>query len=632
MSISGLHNNWEHGSYREDRNYFLKKRENPDLMTDQAGGSEYVHIAGGNSTSANPTIGYGFDFTENSFDSVRMGILHALGLNADMSIEQVRRSGRADLADALEEIRKWKYQEKIRGKLVISTQTLINDLGAGGGRLAQAIKMTDQKATRLLDAILDGGPWPHSREDLLSRRIGINLPQSRERVALVSLFFNGGNAVVGPGLVAALKIADPLKSRSESWCQIRFVHDNKLTLRRNKESDTFGFVPTGADALITAKCLSHVFNGKFSGGDLSSKRIYDSIYGRAGATRVTEGLSQYLQTVQNKYTQGATLAAVLVDDDGHSGVVKMENSRKFGSGSILIMAEDGNDEISYYVGRNNYIDGGDGIDVVSYKTAKNISIDTSGLLGSNPHLIVKHDKVQDNLTNVEKIVTTNKAEVFHLRGLNTDQPGKVGFDTAGGTDVIWCGDGRYTVNGGDQNDLYIIESNATNTEIEFEFSGNFGRDVIRSGLGLYDLQCINNVKFADLNRGDVNVIAYGEELYGSGDVGYGAVVIDAGSNSVATSFGENINNIIFADGSSFTLSEIAESADIKHILHWSLSNGVNEAEVARIDRDMQKYYNASHLVDSVKTKTGGHAFAAMSADSSSISALNPAGQNWIAAT
>lgn len=645
MALSGFHTDWSHGDYNSDRDFLIKRRENQPLMNGVQGSCQYVELVRGN-----PTIGYGYDLSQNSFSQIRQGILYALGINQHLSIAQLRHTGRADLADALEEIRDWKSgATDRRGRLLVSLDTLMTDLG-NGGRLSQAIRMTDQAATILLDATLDGVAGQRNRERELTRIIGINLPQSRERVALMSMFYNGGTNVIGPGLIAALHLSDPLKSRAESWCQIRFIHDNTLITRRNEESDIFGFLPDGADALITAKCLSQVYNGKFAGGrNTTGLRIYDAICDRAGAGRVTAGLASPLQTVQNKYSDGAALAAVLVDDDGHGGAVEIRQSDNFGSGAILILAQDGDDEIRYYSGRNNYIDGGNGSDSISYKLANNIDIDASSLSGEKPHLIVKHDNVQDDLKNVETITTSDASETFHLRGLDPSQSGKIEFDTAGGSDVIWCADGRYSVNGGDGMDLYVIDDSATNTNIEFDFSGNFGRDVIDArGNDSASVEFSNTVKFTDLTRGDVNVIVFGGELYGNADLlSYSAIVVEAGDNSVATTYSvynydrgalvPYVNEYTFSDGTRMSLDQMISSADTKYIYHWGINNQVDWAEWERNDAAYEKYFAASHLGDTqsaalVQAMASFGSPVAMSNTSANISANNYTDEIQIAAS
>lgn len=72
------------------------------------------------------------------------------------------------------------------------------------------------------------------------------LGESKERIALVSLAFNNGGALLGPKLAAALKSGD----RAEAWYEIRYRSnaDGVNANRRYKESDLFGLYDENATA------------------------------------------------------------------------------------------------------------------------------------------------------------------------------------------------------------------------------------------------------------------------------------------------------------------------------------------------------------------------------------------------
>ena len=79
---------------------------------------------------------------------------------------------------------------------------------------------------------------PHY-ESLLKRRLGQELPDSREKLALLSLCFNSPT-LIGPGLRAAVEKGD----RAEAWFQIRHFSNAKkesgIAKRRFLEAQTFG--------------------------------------------------------------------------------------------------------------------------------------------------------------------------------------------------------------------------------------------------------------------------------------------------------------------------------------------------------------------------------------------------------
>lgn len=61
MALTGLHTNWDKGSYFDDRNWFFKQKENAPLANGTDLSGLRPHWDGGSSIA----IGYGFDLLKN---------------------------------------------------------------------------------------------------------------------------------------------------------------------------------------------------------------------------------------------------------------------------------------------------------------------------------------------------------------------------------------------------------------------------------------------------------------------------------------------------------------------------------------------------------------------------------------
>ncbi|MCC6143926.1 MAG: hypothetical protein IT368_08980, partial [Candidatus Hydrogenedentes bacterium] len=193
MALTGLHTNWKYGSYENDRNEEIKTFENSLLK----GGGTYGLTAYYDGSIA---IGYGFDLLVRNNSEIN-SYLSAIGLGAlSTSDAQLLDEGRAQ-----------------------------RDVGTATQASLTAIK--DQLTLNLgteptAEALLNEYILRRAEPDLATwlDRLGLSMPQSRERAALVSLAYNNP-ALLGNALGNAIINGD----RAEAWYEIRY-NSNKNAL------------------------------------------------------------------------------------------------------------------------------------------------------------------------------------------------------------------------------------------------------------------------------------------------------------------------------------------------------------------------------------------------------------------
>lgn len=196
--------------YAQVRNTVVKTFENPQLAL----GANLAVMGNIVDVLGNPTIGYGYDLTRHDMAAIQAAFTTAFGEALSATAQE-----------ALTRIESWK-----------AGKTSAADLCAWHPSPAV---FDDASATRLLGSVLDASYEP-ALDAALAHTPGLTVPKSRERAALMSLVYNGGAGMVGPGLRGALASGD----RAEAWWQIRYNSNGGnvagLATRRCFEGDLFG--------------------------------------------------------------------------------------------------------------------------------------------------------------------------------------------------------------------------------------------------------------------------------------------------------------------------------------------------------------------------------------------------------
>ena len=182
MSLTNLHTIATHQDYVLLRDLEIKRAEDAPLLagSDLSGlgpkEDQVVH---------NAVIGYGIDFRKN----------------------------------VIADIQTWYTQASLSAFLTPNDLTLLqnyqtNPTSANLQALINSFTHLPDEATaaRLLTTAVD------AREIQLNTRLGFVMPESNERAALMSMFYNGGAGIIGPELLNALQGDD----RAEAWYQIRY--------------------------------------------------------------------------------------------------------------------------------------------------------------------------------------------------------------------------------------------------------------------------------------------------------------------------------------------------------------------------------------------------------------------------
>lgn len=97
----------------------------------------------------------------------------------------------------------------------------------------------------------------NARESLFNARLGFVLPESNERAALMSMFYNGGAGIVGKNLLNALQ-GD---NRAEAWYEIRYGSngDGGHARRRYAEANLFGLYEDAIMSETEAKSIFRMY-------------------------------------------------------------------------------------------------------------------------------------------------------------------------------------------------------------------------------------------------------------------------------------------------------------------------------------------------------------------------------------
>src|SRR5437660_1727455 len=211
-------------------------------------------------------------------------------------------------------------------------------------------------------------------ESKLDARLGFTLGQSNERIALVSLVFNGGLGKI----TSALKTALQTDNRAQAWYEIRY-NSNKGILalrdgiapRRYQESDVFGLYGVGdsPNSDLEAKEVLRMYT-KYrdlpleSGGIKAYEGIFRPTNPRAQSSLIEQQIFPAKDRLIMNFGEGQAIDGdVLVgqnDPKGTDGLVGTANNE-------LIFGEKGNDVLLGGKG-DDVLYGGEGDDIYIYTT------------------------------------------------------------------------------------------------------------------------------------------------------------------------------------------------------------------------------------------------------------------------
>lgn len=385
--LTGLHT----CSYQNERDYFIKKRENDKLLNGDLTQLQ-PQWDGRDDGRGSIAIGYGFDLLVNDNAAINSALTAANGqttmlTEADMALltdARARRAAGTATAD---------YLRNVASQLSVS---LVSE--------PAATTLLDLKLTQY-ETALDEALGGHSQ-----------LNDSKERIAILSLIYTmvdpNGTKIANkiPSTIAAI-IKD---NRAEAWYEIRYnsnlngIHAN----RRYQEADLFGLYDSGPMTTDQAKEIMRMYTIHELQETNPKKKLssYESIYappssigGIAYAINdakqflisnygnpsgdpyayidqviVGKGLSSYEYKDQGNYNDGN-----LVGTDGNDLIFgEKGNDIILGSmGDDVIYGGEGDDHITgglgndlLYGGAGNdtyYVNAGDGVDTIEDKEGNN---------------------------------------------------------------------------------------------------------------------------------------------------------------------------------------------------------------------------------------------------------------------
>ena len=142
MSINELHS-LSGQAYVTERDQFIASQENPQLFNNGNNGG--IHNGGGSAANPLPTIGYGYDLSQQSFSQISAYLTNALGGQQALSADQVA---------GLNIIQQWKNHAFSNLQLVQMAQGTFGT--ADQIAAVQSLVLNQSQATTLLNDALDG--------------------------------------------------------------------------------------------------------------------------------------------------------------------------------------------------------------------------------------------------------------------------------------------------------------------------------------------------------------------------------------------------------------------------------------------------------------------------------------------
>jgi Ca2+-binding RTX toxin-like protein len=471
MALTGLHTDWEYGSYFNDRDWFIKVKENAPLANGDLSGL-HPHFDGRMDGRGSIAIGYGFDLLVNDNTTINNSLTAANGqpttlTAADITLlteVRVRRAAGTATADYLRDV---------------ASQLSVSLVSEPAATTLLDLKLTQYETA--LDAALGG----HSQLD-----------NSKERIAVLSLIYT----MVDPD---GTKIANKIPStraaiindnRAEAWYQIRYnSNPNGIhATRRYQEANLFGLYDTDFSNVKEAEAKEIMRMYTIHETKITS---YEGQYSRpAGVPSINDdkgiGASKnYLianfangNTINGKVIVGAGLDsyAYLGENinDPESKLTGTENND-------LIFGEKGNDTLNGAGGTDVMIGGiGDDTYKVDDTDDKIVEKDGEGkdLVQSTATYTLPNYVEDLTLMGTENINGTGNELPNEIKGNKGNNRlegggGNDKFDGGAENDTIWGGSGNDEINGGSGNDELYGNGG------EDKFDGGAGNDKIYGGGG-----------------------------------------------------------------------------------------------------------------------------------------------------
>ncbi|MDA8338471.1 MAG: hypothetical protein M0Z70_04130, partial [Nitrospiraceae bacterium] len=390
MALTNLHTNWENGSYANDRNKFLKEKENPNL----AGGGSYGLTPYFDGSIA---IGYGYDLLVHTNAQIN-SLLTSMGM-------QPLSTADATLLD----------QARAQVNAGTATPTYLRD------DVASQLTLTlpnEPVAAAMLDTMLN------QYETALDTALGGHdqLGDSKERAAIISLLYTmttPTSAAISATIPSTIK-AIINDNRAEAWYGIRYGSnaDGQHASRRYAEAHFFGLYDSGSTFTdpneakeVMRMYTKHKFeivtyeinyppssNGNYASIDTDiapAKNYLISTFGQGqsiGNVIVGKGLDSYVYQEQSSLDKiiGTTYNDLIFGEkgsdilDGGAG----EDVIYGGEGNDMITGGQGNDYLEGGAGNDiYYINTGDGTDTIEDKEGNNRVI----VNGKEVGLLIKQD-------------------------------------------------------------------------------------------------------------------------------------------------------------------------------------------------------------------------------------------------
>ena len=497
MAFNNISTQWVHGSYVNDRNYEIKISENDKLLLH--GTNRGVHVDGGGSLA----IGYGYDIIQRGISASVVAAELQPHLLPGVQITQ-------DQIDILDAHRK-NSVVTIQGHSLFGKVPTVLDVQAAWVNIEVA---SEQAATDLLNIVVT------EYENALDQMMGgaSNFHDSRERAAIISVFYNTARSTAGAFRVVHPTTTDILLNntndpgqRAKIWYEIKYRTNGGnsagvgIQNRRDREAALFGLYRNGHAPSSYDEAAAVVYI-------LESKRT------QAGQFQgFIDPAQDYLK---NNFAQGLSIDNVQVGIDNsyqdRTGAQLNDNDQIVGTDqNDLILGQSGDDQIDGGLG-NDKIIGGEGQDTIRGGAGDDVLIGNDGI----DTLYGGQDN--DNLTggdgNDILYGGSGNDQLFGSDG-NDELNGDSGNDTLSG------GEGEDILRGGADNDRLFGNEN------DDELIGNSGNDELHGGLG-------NDT----LNGGSGTDTLYGDEgddeLFGleGTDHLYGGVGKDTLSGGADTDF------------------------------------------------------------------------------------------------
>ena len=349
MALTGLHTDWEEGSYLNDRNYFLGHEEN------QTGPYTRPYYDG------SIAIGYEFDLIEHIDPAGSEITAYLNSVNDALGLEGTQRVTLS--------------QHDIT--LLIEART------ATGERRRQIYRQLNLRfPSENYAATLFGIMLPEY-ESALDAALGgpAQLLQSKERIAIISLLYTMTNPTSAsitnkiPATISAIQH----DNRAEAWYEIRYNSNarNRNTARRYREANLFGLYDSGTLTADQETAQDKEIMRMYTIHELQETRpsmkmsAYEGAHSQKPAKTIVQEIAPAKNYLVNNFALGNTIdGEVMVGKGLVTYDYPLYDNGNYNDGNLtgkdqndLIFGEKGNDKLNG-AGGNDVIYGGEGNDIL----------------------------------------------------------------------------------------------------------------------------------------------------------------------------------------------------------------------------------------------------------------------------